>query len=225
MKTKNLKIVFAASLLAAVLVACGDGGKLPNDGLFGKLPNKYDAWDGNENFTELAANLYEGKTIPVEVDSDVPLTVEPMHFDTSLLLGGNYGSMVKFVGEATTKRAGVYDASTVWGEPKTDDEAYDFYWRIRMMMYDKEGKPVYVPDFLVTGLQKSGLQRVMNAQGTACNYSLEFSFSPVNKERIAQVAKIVLFDTKGPRAEEYEKFRNEQEQAEKDYRRSIGKEY
>lgn len=219
------KLIYLSLLsLFLFMAACGNSDKLPNDGLFGKLPNKYANYDGKENFAEIAAQLFEGQTIPVDVDADVQLTIEPMHFDVNML-EGNHGTNVQFKGEAKTKRAGVYDASTAWNEPINDDEAYDFYWRIGMLMYDKEGNPVYVPDFLLTGLEKSGLKRVVNPENSVCSYICSFGFSPVNMERLAKVAKILLIDRKGAREEEYNKLKEVQEKEAKEYRESLGKEY
>ena len=204
------KLIYLSLLsLPLFIAACGNDSKLPNDGLLGDLPNIYLNYDVNKNYDEIVSKMFEDKGIPVEVDNDVPLTVENMYFNKTI-----GSTSVKFVGEAKIKRAGVYDAATAWADPKNDDEAYDFYWRIGMLMYDKEGEPIYAPDFLLTGLQKSGLQRIVNLEGAACNYTFTISLPPTDTlklTRLANVAKIMLIDRKGEHADEYNQIKEEQE--------------
>ncbi len=204
------KLIYLSLLLLTLfMAACGNDSKLPNDGLLGDLPNTYLNYDVNKDYEEVISKMFEGKGIPVEVDNDIPLNVENMHFSETI-----GSTSVKFVGGAKIKRAGVYDATTAWADPKNDDEGYDFYWRIGMLMYDKEGKPIYAPDFLLTGLQKSGLQRIVNQEGTACNYTFTISLPPTDTlklTRLANVAKILLIDRKGAHADEYNNLKEEQE--------------
>lgn len=205
------KLIYLTLLsLALFMAACGNKeSSLPNDGLLGDLPNMYLNYDVSKNYEEVVSKLFEDKSIPVEVDNDVPLTVEDMYFSKTI-----GSTSVKFVGQAKIKRAGVYDATTAWADPKNDDEAYDFYWRIGMLMYNKEGKATYAPEFLLTGLQKSGLKRIVNQEGTICNYTFTISLPPTDTlklTRLANVAKIMLIDRKGEHADEYNQIKEEQE--------------
>lgn len=203
------KIYLCLLSLPLFMAACNSDSKLPNDGLFGDLPNAFLNYDVNKNYEEVVSKIFENKSIPVKVDNDVPLTVENMYFSETI-----GSTSVKFVGEAQIKRAGVYDATTAWADAKNYDEAYDFYWRIGMLMYDKEGKAIYAPEFLLTGLQKSGLKRIVNKEGTACNCTFTISFPPTDTlklTRLANVAKILLIDRKGKHADEYNQIKDEQE--------------
>ena len=204
------KLIYLSLLsLPLLMAACNSDSKLPNDGLFGDLPNAYLNYDVNKDYDEVVSKMFENKGIPVEVDNDVPLVVENMYFSETI-----GSTSVKFVGEAKIKRAGVYDATTAWSDAKNDDEAYDFYWRIGMLMFDKEGKAIYAPDFLLTGLQKSGLKRVVNKEGTGCSYTFTISLPPTDTlklTRLASVTKILLIDRKGAHADEYNQLKEEQE--------------
>lgn len=220
MKFKSYGSMILLLIMSGGFMACGESGKHSNEGLFSELTSKYAKYDGKENFAETAAKVFEGKTIPVEVDSGVPLSVEAMQFDTRMLSDGDFGTYVRFVGNATLKRAGVFDATTAWAEPQNDDEAYDFYWRIGMLMFDNDGNPVYIPEFNFSGLQKSGLKRIINPQGTSCSYICGFKILPYNQERIGNIAKVLLIDLKGERADQYNQQKEEQDKEMKAFQNS-----
>ena len=197
-------IVFAAMTVMLVLVicSCGNGGKYPTDGLFGELPNKLDQGIDSEKTSEGIAKLMEGVGIPVE---DVTLR-----------------------GSATLKRNGVFQANRVWSEPQNDDEAYDFEQHVTMLMYDKNGKAIYAPDFNLiadNNFKKSGLKRIVNAAGTELAYSCSFSGTyPTALDAISHVAKIKLIDLSAHR-DEYNELRREQDKVEKEFRQSRGQQY
>ena len=220
-------IVLAAMTVMLVLVicSCGNGGKYPTDGLFGELPNKLDQGIDSEKTSEGIAKLMEGVGIPVEADADVPLDLQPMHIYWD---GGNYGNNVTLRGSATLKRNGVFQANRVWSEPQNDDEAYDFEQHVTMLMYDKNGKAIYAPDFNLiadNNFKKSGLKRIVNAAGTELAYSCSFSGTyPTALDAISHVAKIKLIDLSAHR-DEYNELRREQDKVEKEFRQSRGQQY
>lgn len=181
--------ISVAALAVLVLTACGDSSK--SGGLFGKfIDAEYASYD-SEKLSDFYFEQNEALTknpIAVEIDADVPLQTAGVN---------SVQANMNFYCDATTTRAGVYQANTCWAEAKTDDESYDFDMRFEVLLCDKEGKPIYSVPCSVYGLEKSNLQkRIVNPKGATVQLNFGIDTKPFYAQLLANVEHIRIVDKK-----------------------------